>query len=244
MLIGPQNLLSRLTEVRSRIRNAATEAGRDPAGITLVAVTKTKPAAMIREAAAHGVTDFGENYLQEAAEKMAELADLPLESETLEPGDPDAEGPFGEWLEFSGQADALPLASSHASAMRHSPPANDGTATGVWRILDAAANRAGEGLRVVEDFVRMVLDDRHLTELCKALRHDLTSALSALPYDWRATARDTQADVGADQAGLDVAHALASPDFRFVTGQIICVDGGFNAHAPHVGDSIKPLARD
>lgn len=78
MLIGPQNLLSRLTEVRSRIRSAAIGAGRDPAGITLVAVTKTKPSALIREAAVHGVTDFGENYVQEATEKMAGLADLAL----------------------------------------------------------------------------------------------------------------------------------------------------------------------
>jgi PLP dependent protein len=78
MLIGPQNLVSRLTEVRSRIRSAAEAAGRDPAGITLVAVSKTKPAALIREAAVQGVTDFGENYLQEATAKMAELADLPL----------------------------------------------------------------------------------------------------------------------------------------------------------------------
>jgi hypothetical protein len=78
MLISPQNLLPRLTEVRSRIISAAAGAGRDPAGITLVAVTKTKPAALIREAAVQGVTDFGENYLQEATAKMAELADLTL----------------------------------------------------------------------------------------------------------------------------------------------------------------------
>ena len=43
------------------------------------------------------------------------------------------------------------------------------------RVLDAAANRAREGLRVVEDYVRFVLDDQYLTELCKQLRHDLTA---------------------------------------------------------------------
>ena len=48
---------------------------------------------------------------------------------------------------------------------------------GILRVLDAAANRAGEGLRVVEDYVRFVLDDRHLTSLCKQLRHDLTAVL-------------------------------------------------------------------
>lgn len=78
MLIGPQNLAPFLTEVRSRISSAALAVGRDPAGITLVAVTKTKPVGLIRAAAALGVTEFGENYVQEATEKIAELADLRL----------------------------------------------------------------------------------------------------------------------------------------------------------------------
>ncbi len=53
-------------------------AGRDPAAITLVAVTKAQTAESIRLAATAGVTDFGENYLQEALAKMNEVADLPL----------------------------------------------------------------------------------------------------------------------------------------------------------------------
>ncbi len=71
----------------------------------------------------------------------------------------------------------------------------------VWRIdalrvLDAAANRASEGLRVVEDFARFVLDDAHLTRLVKELRHDLASACGALPWRDRHVARETQRDVG------------------------------------------------
>ena len=64
------------------------------------------------------------------------------------------------------------------------------------RILDASANRAAEGLRVVEDYVRFVLDDAHLTELCKQLRHDLAASCAALPHADRCAARDTQHDVG------------------------------------------------
>lgn len=64
------------------------------------------------------------------------------------------------------------------------------------RILDAALNRAGEGLRVVEDYVRFVLDDAHLTEMAKQLRHDLATAGARLPLADRHTSRDTQADVG------------------------------------------------
>ena len=78
MLIGPQNLTANVNHVRSRINRAALAAGRDPATITLVAVTKAKAAESIRAAATAGVTDFGENYLKEALGKMEALGDLPL----------------------------------------------------------------------------------------------------------------------------------------------------------------------
>lgn len=66
----------------------------------------------------------------------------------------------------------------------------------VSRIIDAAANRASEGLRVVEDYARFVLDDPYLTGLLKRLRHDLGAALSELPTPDRHASRETQADVG------------------------------------------------
>ncbi len=65
-----------------------------------------------------------------------------------------------------------------------------------FRVIDAAANRAREGLRVAEDFVRFVLDDRHLTEQCKQLRHDLAALLGQIPGEQLLAARETQADVG------------------------------------------------
>ena len=76
MLIGPQNLTLNVNHVRSRINEAARSAGRDPSSITLVAVTKSKAAESLRQAATAGVTDFGENYLQEALGKMDALGDL------------------------------------------------------------------------------------------------------------------------------------------------------------------------
>jgi pyridoxal phosphate enzyme (YggS family) len=78
LLIGPQNSTLLVNHVRSRIRQAALAAGRDPAAVTLVAVTKAQTAETIRLAATAGVTDFGENYLQEASAKMDQLADLAL----------------------------------------------------------------------------------------------------------------------------------------------------------------------
>src|ERR1700744_3921361 len=79
MLIGPQNSTLHVNHVRSRIRSAAIAAGRNPESVTLVAVTKAKSAESVRQAATAGVTDFGENYLQEALPKMDQLADLTLQ---------------------------------------------------------------------------------------------------------------------------------------------------------------------
>ncbi|AOE81829.1 MULTISPECIES: YggS family pyridoxal phosphate-dependent enzyme [Pseudomonas] len=65
-------------QVSQRIRAAADAVQRDASSIHLLAVSKTKPAQAVREAYAAGMRDFGENYLQEALGKQAELTDLPL----------------------------------------------------------------------------------------------------------------------------------------------------------------------
>ena len=67
-----------IAKVGERIREAAQASGRDLDSIGLLAVSKTKPSAAVREAFAAGLRDFGENYLQEALEKQVELSDLPL----------------------------------------------------------------------------------------------------------------------------------------------------------------------
>lgn len=66
----------------------------------------------------------------------------------------------------------------------------------VIRVLDASLNRATEGLRVVEDYARFVLDDAFLTSQAKSLRHDLTAAAEPILSSDRNAARDTQRDVG------------------------------------------------
>jgi pyridoxal phosphate enzyme (YggS family) len=65
--------------VVDRIHDAAERAGRDPSSIRLIAVTKTVPADRIREAAESGITDIGENRLQEALSKRPLLQDLGLQ---------------------------------------------------------------------------------------------------------------------------------------------------------------------
>jgi len=78
MLTAPQFSPAGLESVRRRIVTAARLAGRDPAAICLVAVSKQQPGASIRAAFAAGQRDFGENYLQEAEPKMAALRELPI----------------------------------------------------------------------------------------------------------------------------------------------------------------------
>jgi len=73
-----RTLSENISKVKGRIAEAAQRAGRDPAEITLVAVTKTHPAEVVRAAAALGLTDFGENRIEEAAPKMLSVADPAL----------------------------------------------------------------------------------------------------------------------------------------------------------------------
>ncbi len=67
-----------IAHVKSRIAQACQRVGRSVEEITLVAVSKTKPVEMIAAAHAQGLTDFGENRLEEAVIKMPSLADKPL----------------------------------------------------------------------------------------------------------------------------------------------------------------------
>ena len=64
----------RIAEILARIARAADSSGRAPEDVKLVAVSKTKPAASIRQALDAGLEVFGENYIQEAREKVNELA--------------------------------------------------------------------------------------------------------------------------------------------------------------------------
>ena len=76
---GAVSIKDNIARVRERIERAALRAGRDPASVGLVAVSKTKPAELIYEAYNEGLTVFGENYAQELRAKQDSelLRDLP-----------------------------------------------------------------------------------------------------------------------------------------------------------------------
>ncbi|MGD0491089.1 MAG: YggS family pyridoxal phosphate-dependent enzyme [Steroidobacteraceae bacterium] len=125
MLIGPQNLTLNVNHVRSRINEAARAAGRDPATVTLVAVTKAKAAESVRQAATAGVTEFGENYLQEALGKMEALADLPVHWHFIGALQSNKTRPVAERFDWVHSIDRWSIARRLAEQRPfHSPPLN------------------------------------------------------------------------------------------------------------------------
>ncbi|MBT9776980.1 YggS family pyridoxal phosphate-dependent enzyme [Clostridium sp. MCC353] len=64
-----------ITQVTKRIEEACRRSGRNPEEVTLIAVSKTKPVSMIKEAAEAGIRDFGENKVQEILEKSVQFPD-------------------------------------------------------------------------------------------------------------------------------------------------------------------------
>lgn len=72
------NIEKNLSHIQARIATAATASNRDPDSVLLLAVSKKKPADDIRSAYASGQRAFGENYLQEALQKIQELQDLDI----------------------------------------------------------------------------------------------------------------------------------------------------------------------
>jgi PLP dependent protein len=76
--MSPQNLSEHIRAVRERMARAAAQAGRSAQSVTLLAAGKAQPPQTLRAAAACGIADFGESYLQEALGKLAALRDLPL----------------------------------------------------------------------------------------------------------------------------------------------------------------------
>jgi pyridoxal phosphate enzyme (YggS family) len=75
-MFDPFVIASNLAAVRGRLEQAARTAGRDPASVRLVAISKTFPSEAVRAAFAAGQADFGENRVQEALQKIRETAEL------------------------------------------------------------------------------------------------------------------------------------------------------------------------
>lgn len=130
-------LAANLAAVRARIVAACAAHRRDPAGITLVAVTKTWPAADVGHLAALGVTDVGESRDQEAAAKAAECA---------------AAGITGLRWHFVGQLQTNKV----RSVLRYAVVVHSVDRARLVRTLSGAAERAGS---VLDALVQVDLDE-------------------------------------------------------------------------------------
>jgi pyridoxal phosphate enzyme (YggS family) len=99
-----------LQAVKQRIANACAQAGRDPASVTLLAVSKTWPAAALQDAAAAGQPAFGESYLQEALPKLAALEQLTLEWHFIGPLQSNKTRPVAAYFQWVHSVDRLKIA--------------------------------------------------------------------------------------------------------------------------------------
>ncbi len=128
-----EELELRLAEVRGRIAKACQAAGRDPGDLTLIGVTKTRPASDVRLLAELGLRDVGENRDAEAAPKAAECADLNL-----------------DW-HFIGQLQT----NKCASVVRYASVVHSVDRLRLIRALGKAARGAG---RVIQGLIEVSLD--------------------------------------------------------------------------------------
>lgn len=117
------------------------------------------------------------------------------------------------------------------------------------RILDANANRAAEGLRVVEEYLRFVLEDKHLTSLYKQLRHGLAELVQRIPASDRYSARDTQSDVGttitsADEYLRGTAEDVAEASHKRVEQALRCLEEYAKPLYPQLAPHFERLRYD
>ena len=104
------SIAANLQAVRARISAACLAAGRATDSVQLLAVSKTWPAASVRDAVAVGHHAFGENYVQEALDKAAELADCALEWHFIGPLQSNTTRPVAEHFAWVHSIDRLKVA--------------------------------------------------------------------------------------------------------------------------------------
>jgi thiamine-phosphate pyrophosphorylase len=116
----------------------------------------------------------------------------------------------------------------------------------IARILDAAANRAREALRVIEDYCRFVLDDAFLSGELKQMRHQMAELLSQLPPALMLEARDTLNDVG---TAITTTHeqerfsalAVVQANLKRLQETLRCLEEFGKLHSPYLGSALEKL---
>ncbi len=129
-----------LEQVRGRITAACRAAGRDPASVTLLAVSKTFGPEAVREAMACGQRAFGENYLQEAVDKMAQLAGAGLQWHCIGPIQSNKSRLVAEHFDWAHTVDRLKI----AQRLSQQRPAHRAPLNVCLQVnIDGGANKSG-----------------------------------------------------------------------------------------------------
>src|SRR5688572_6915205 len=155
MLSGPQNCSVALSSVRERISAATRASGRTVDSVTLLAVSKGQSSAAIAAAAAAGVRDFGENFLQESLAKLDALAASRLTWHFIGRLQANKTRPVAERFDWVHSVDRLKLA-ERLSAQRgfHASPLN----LCLQLNVGGEASKGGVGAAEIADLARRVRD--------------------------------------------------------------------------------------
>lgn len=191
------NIEKNLQSIRARIENAARDCGRDAASIRLLAVSKRKPASDIRLAYSAGQTDFGENYLQEALQKMTELEDLQICWHFIGAIQSNKTRSIAESFDWVHCIDRLKIA-QRLSAQR--PPGRDPLNACIQINLDDEASKAGIDLDQLPELAAAIAELPGIR-----LRGLMTIPAPRVGYDeqCRSFARMTEAQASLQRQGLD-----------------------------------------
>lgn len=145
---------ARLQTVTERIDSALASHSRAPGSVALLAVSKTRSSEELRALASLGVTRFGENYLQEALEKMAALGDLPLEWHFIGPIQSNKTRPLAEHFDWVHSVDRLKIA-QRLSEQR--PPQLPPLNICLQVNISAEASKSGVGLDELPELAGQVV---------------------------------------------------------------------------------------
>jgi thiamine-phosphate pyrophosphorylase len=233
-VVEPTDLLAALAdEPESRAATLLAEHGLEPSRVfeTLSAPADAPEGSAPADESLPQSPDY-RNVLGDAALHARELdRTRPVGTEHLLAGLLVSAGPISELLAGAGVKRERLLDELSESAQFESGPipippeitplalSGPFEAVDLGRMLDASANRAREGLRVVEDYARFVLDDPALTKRLKGVRHRLAEALRGFDPSQLIDSRDTPGDVGTrimtnSEAVRENPHAVLSANFK------------------------------
>jgi pyridoxal phosphate enzyme (YggS family) len=142
-----------LAQVHQRVLQACAQSGRPPHSVAVLAVSKTFGADAVRQAYAAGQTAFGENYIQEAVDKMAVLSDLPLVWHCIGPVQSNKTRLVAEHFDWVHSVERLKVAQRLSQQRPASLPALQ---VCIQVNTDGGANKAGVTAAALADLAAQV----------------------------------------------------------------------------------------